>query len=64
MYELEDDLLEKRQRFEQLDEMSEDDKDFDEDEYDNLEMEIEAKADALIDLRSKMQCMDVISQIR
>jgi len=44
--------------------MSEDDKDFDEDEYDNLEMEIEAKADALIDLRSKMQCMDVISQIR
>ena len=50
---LEDELLEIRQRFDELDEMEEDDSDFDEEEYNKLEEEIEQKGELLIDLRSK-----------
>ena len=60
---LDDDLLEKRQRFDELDDMEEDDSDFDEDEYNKLEKEIDEKGEMLINFRSKMQCLDVIQQI-
>ena len=43
--------------------MEEDDSDFDEDEYNKLEKEIDEEGEELINLRSKMQCLDVIQQI-
>ena len=52
--ELEDDLMEMKKRYDELDAMDEDDKNFDEDEFDNLEEAIESKEEMLMALRSQM----------
>ena len=41
--------------------MSESDPDFNADEYENLELTIEMKEDMLIDLRSKVQCLEIVN---
>ena len=59
---LEDELMDLKQRFEELDDMSESNSQFNEDEYENLEETIDMKDEQLIDLRSRMQCVEIISQ--
>ena len=61
--ELEDDILEMKMRYDELDDMSEDNSQFNEDEFDNLEGTIEMKNKMLDKLREKMQEMTMMDKI-
>ena len=58
---LEDELIEMKMRFEDLDCMSESDPKFNEDEYENLETTIEMKEEMLHDARSRLQISEMVN---
>ena len=57
---LEDELVEMKMRYEQLDAMSESDPKFNEDEFENLEETIEMKEDSLHEARSRLQIIEIV----